>query len=174
MADRGKPIDPQRLKSMAAAVQKQVSRADHILKNMNRFAHSVDESVTDADLGQLRELTIALTDRFAAMQQVKVDFEQPPESPRITTAPFHLINLVCLCLDFCMPAVGDGRCLELSITTAEDRVLVHFNRLAGLSPEVLETFPSDAGNRLLEFLAADLTSASDGKKITLGLPVKLE
>ena len=45
MAERGKPLDPARLKLMAAAVQKQIGRADVILKNMNRFAHSFDETL---------------------------------------------------------------------------------------------------------------------------------
>ncbi|MGD8291766.1 MAG: sensor histidine kinase, partial [Desulfobacterales bacterium] len=43
MANRGKPIDPSRLIKMADAVKKQVGRADEILKNMNRFAHSIDQ-----------------------------------------------------------------------------------------------------------------------------------
>ncbi|MEJ2283420.1 MAG: histidine kinase dimerization/phospho-acceptor domain-containing protein, partial [Desulfobacterales bacterium] len=45
MADRGQPIDPARLKKMSETVKKQVARADEILKNMNRFAHTSDEAV---------------------------------------------------------------------------------------------------------------------------------
>ena len=174
MADRGKPIDPARLKSMAAAVQKQVSRADLILKNMNRFAHSIDETSTDVDLNQILELVITLTDRFAAMQQVEVDLQLPPESPTITTAPFYLINLVCLCLDFSMSAVTDEKRLELTIAEAEDSVLIHFSRLAGLTPELLQTFPTDAEKKLMAVLAADLTAQPGGEKISLRLPNNLE
>ena len=174
MADRGKPIDPERLKSMAAAVQKQVSRADLILKNMNRFAHSSDESVTDVDLGQLLELVIALTDRFAAMQQVKVALQLPPDSPAVTTAPFHLIQLLCLCLDFSMSAAGDKRRLELTIAKTEDGILIHFNGLAGLTPELLKTFPSDSENNLLAVLAADLKVEAGEEKITIRLPNAME
>jgi C4-dicarboxylate-specific signal transduction histidine kinase len=174
MADRGKPIDPARLKSMAAAVQKQVSRADLILKNMNRFAHSIDETSTDVDLNQILELVITLTERFAAMQQVEVDLQLPPESPTITTAPFYLINLVCLCLDFSMSAVTDEKRLELTIAEAEDSVLIHFSRLAGLTPELLQTFPTDAEKKLMAVLAADLTAQPGGEKISLRLPNNLE
>ena len=42
MADRGQPIDPARLKIMAATVQKQIGRADEILKKMNR-KYSVEQ-----------------------------------------------------------------------------------------------------------------------------------
>ena len=174
MADRGKPIDPERLKAMAAAVQKQVSRADLILKNMNRFAHSIDESVTDVDLGRLLELVIALTDRFAAMQQVKVELQLPPESPTVRTAPFHLIQLLCLCLDFSISAAGNEKRLELTIAKTEEGILIHFNKLAALTPELLKTFPSDSENNLLAVLAADLRAGADEEKLTLRLPNTME
>ena len=174
MADKGKPIDPARLKLMAATVQKQIGRADTILKNMSRFAHSIDETVTDVDLNQILELVIALTDRFAAMQQVKVDLQLPSNSPKITTAPFYLINLLGLCLDFSMSAVGDQKRLEISMAKADDGVQIHFGRLAGLTPGLLETFPSVSEKKLLAVLAADLTAQPDAEKITIRLHSKLE
>ena len=85
MADRGKQIDPERLKAMADAVKKQIRRADDIIKNMNRFAHSTDHAVTTVDLNETIELFTALTARFAAMKSVKVDLQLPsnlPPTPR--------------------------------------------------------------------------------------------
>jgi signal transduction histidine kinase len=174
MADRGKPIDPERLKLMAATVQKQIGRADHILKSMSHLAHSTDETFTDVDLNQILELVIALTDRFAAMQQVKVDLQLPTNPTTITTAPFYLINLLCLCLDFSMSAVGDEKRLELTISKTEDSVQIHYRQLAGLTPGRLETFPSDSEKKLLAVLAADLTAQPDSEKITIRLHTKLE
>ena len=174
MAERGKPLDPARLQLMAAKLQKQVGRADLILKNMNRFAHSIDENLADIDLVQLLELALALTARFAAMQRVKVDLQLPSESPTITTAPFYLVNLICLCLDFCMTAAGAEKHLELSVEKTENSVQIHFYRLAALTEELLETFPSNAEKRLLAVLAAELSSQPDDNQITLRLPNKLE
>lgn len=174
MTERGKPLDPARLQLMAATLQKQVGRADLILKNMNRFAHSIDENLADVDLNQLLELIIALTARFAAVQRVKVDLQLPPESPTITTAPFYLVNLIGLCLDFCMAAAGAEKHLELSVVKTEDSVQIHFHRLAALTEELLEIFPSDAEKTLLAVLAAELSSQPDDNQITLRLPNKLE
>jgi C4-dicarboxylate-specific signal transduction histidine kinase len=98
MADRGQPIDPARLKKMAEMVQKQIGRADEILKKMNRFAHSIDETAAEVDLNQTIELVRALTARFAAMRNVSVDLQLPASSLTIPTAPFFLMNLLCLCL----------------------------------------------------------------------------
>ena len=169
MADRGKPIDPARLKLMAAAVQKQVDRADEILKNMNRFAHSIDQTITTIDLNQMFELVIALTARFAAMRGVKVDLQLPGSQLTISTAPFFLMNLLWLCLDFSMSASGDEKRVELVVEETKNSVRIRFRRLAGLSEALLETFPSEREKNLLDVLEADLTVEHGRDEIALRL-----
>ena len=169
MADRGKPIDPARLKIMAAAVKKQIGRADGILNNMNRFAHSIDEIFSEVDLNQTIEQFTALTERFASMRGVKVDLQIPASPITIQTAPFLLMNLLWLCLDFCMSASADEKLLELVVEETENSVRIRFRRLAGLTEALLDTFPSDREKNLLDVLAADLTSEPGSEEIVLRL-----
>ena len=169
MADRGKPIDPARLKIMAATLKKQVGRADGIIMNMNRLAHSIDQTVTTADLDQTIELVIALTDRFAAMRGVKVDLQLPANPLTIKTAPFYLMNLLWLCLDFSMSASGDEKQVELVVEETENSVRIRFRRLAGLSEALLETFPSDREKNLLAVLEAALTADPERAEVVLRL-----
>jgi C4-dicarboxylate-specific signal transduction histidine kinase len=169
MADRGKPIDPARLKIMAAAVKRQVARADEIIKNMNRFAHSIDQTTSTVDLDQTLELFIALTARFAAMRGVKVDLQLPASPLMIPTAPFFLMNLLWLCLDFSMSAGGDEKQVELVVEETENSVRIRFRRLAGLSEALLDTFPSDRENNLLAVLEAALTAEPEREEIALRL-----
>jgi len=169
MADRGKPIDPARLKIMAATLKKQVGRADGIIMNMNRLAHSIDQTVTTADLDQTIELVIALTARFAAMRGVKVDLQLPTNPLTIKTAPFYLMNLLWLCLDFSMSASGDEKQVELVVEETENSVRIRFRRLAGLSAALLETFPSDREKNLLAVLEAALTADPERAEVVLRL-----
>jgi len=169
LADRGKPLDPARLKIMAAAVKNQVGRADGIIKNMNRLAHSIDQTITTVDLDQTIELVIALTARFAAMQGVKVDLQLPASPLTISTAPFYLMNLLCLCLDFSMSASGDEKRVELVVEETENSVRIRFRRLAGLSEALLETFPSDREKILLAALEAALTAEPEREEVVLRL-----
>lgn len=169
MADRGKPIDPARLKIMAATLKKQVGRADGIIMNMNRLAHSIDQTVTTADLDQTIELVIALTARFAAMRGVKVDLQLPANPLTIKTAPFYLMNLLWLCLDFSMSASGDEKQVELVVEETENSVRIRFRRLAGLSEALLETFPSDREKNLLAVLEAALTADPERAEVVLRL-----
>jgi len=169
MADQGKPIDPARLKLMAAAVQKQIRRADEILKNMNRFAHSIDETMAEVNLNQTIELFMALTDRFTTMRGVKVDLQLPESTLTIPTAPFFLMNLLWLCLDFSMSTSGDEKRVELVVEETENSVRIRFRRLAGLTEGLLETFPSDREKNLLDVLQADLTVKHGREEIALRL-----
>ena len=169
LADRGKPLDPARLKMMAAAVKKQVGRGDGIIKNMNRLAHSIDQTITTVDLNQTIELVIALTARFAAMRGVKVDLQLPASPLMIPTAPFFLMNLLWLCLDFSMSAGGDEKQVELVVEETENSVQIRFRRLAGLSKLLLETFPSDRENNLLSVLEAALTAEPEREEVVVRL-----
>ncbi len=169
MADRGQPLVPARLKMMATALQKQIGRANEILNNMNRFAHSIDETVAEVDLNQTIELFMALTDRFAVMRGVKVDLMLPVNPVTIPTAPFYLLNLLWLCLDFCMSASSDEKRVELVAEETKNGVRIRFRRLAGVSESMLETFPSDREKGLLAKLAADLTKDPQGQEIVLRL-----
>ncbi len=169
MADRGMPIDPARLKVMAQTVKKQIGRADGIIKNMNRFAHSIDQTITTVDLDQTIELVIALTARIAAMRGVRVDLQLPGSPVTIPTAPFFLMNLIWLCLDFSMAASGDEKRVELVVEETENSVRIRFRRLAGLSEALLEAFPSEREKNLLAVLAADLTAERSREEIALRL-----
>ena len=172
MADRGVPLDPVRLKTMAEAVKKQIGRADAIIGNMNRFAHSADQTFTTADLAQTIELALAVTARFAVMRGIKIDLQLPQNPVALETAPFSLMNLLWLCLEFCMSASGDEKRVELVAEDTGSGVRIRFRRLAGLSEALLESFPSDREKNLLEMLAAELKVELEHKEIVLELTNK--
>lgn len=169
LADRGVAIDSARLKVMAATIKRQIGRADGIIRNMNRFAHAADHTFTDIELAQTIELFIALTSRFAAMQGIQVELQLPQDPVKFRTAPFILMNLLWLCLEFCMSAAGDQKRIQLVAAEAQGGVRIQFRRLAGLTETLLETFPSDREKGLLEVLGAALTIAEGGDAIVLQL-----
>jgi hypothetical protein len=92
---------------------KQVDRADAIMKNMNRLAHSVDESIKTIDLKDILELLVALSGRFASTRGVAVQPKFNEGPLRLKTSPFFLMNLLWLCLDFAMDAAGEDKMVEL-------------------------------------------------------------
>ena len=169
MANRGKPLDPVRLSSMAATVKGQIGRANKIIMNMNRFTDSIDQKFTTVDLAQTIDLTLSLTARIAAMRGVQVTLK-PPEIPvKFQTAPFHLMNLLWLCLDFSISASGDPKRVEIVAGQAENSIRIHFRQLAGLTKVQSENFLSEPELCLLEVLNADLTVDKESHAIVLQL-----
>ena len=103
-----------------------------------------------------------------------MDLQLPASPLTIPTVPFFLMNLLWLCLDFSMSASGDEKRLELVVDETKNSVRIQFRRLAGLTEELLETFPSDREKNLLDVLSADLTAESGCKEIVLRIPKKVD
>lgn len=72
MAERGMPIQPDRLQAAASSILGQIQRGDTIVKNMNAFAHSTDVSICETDLVETLRLTVALATRLADMKQISL------------------------------------------------------------------------------------------------------
>jgi len=169
MADRGVPFDAARLKTMAEALKKQIRRADAIIGNMNRFAHSTDQPLATVDLAQTIETVLAVTARFVAMRGIKIELQLPENPVALQTPPFFLMNLIWLCLEFAMSAAGDEKQVELVAEAADGRIRIRFRRLAGLSAALLDTFASAREQNLREMLAADFKIELESKEIVLEL-----
>jgi signal transduction histidine kinase len=93
MAERGVPLQPERLKSAANSIQGQIRRGDAIVRNLNAFAHSTDEDVREVDLAEALKLAADLTARFADMRQIKLTVgECGPAS--MVACPFDLTRLL--------------------------------------------------------------------------------
>jgi len=169
MADRGIPSNPERLKLVAAKVKNQVSRGDGILKNLNRFAHSIDVTFKTVELNEIIKLFLSLTDRFAVMRNVAVEAKYPEDPVTIRTAPFFLINLLWECLDFAMEMAGEGRFVEIAAQKTAQGAQIRFGRLENLSAASRNVFPTEGGVGLLNLLGADLMVNAASRELVVDL-----
>jgi C4-dicarboxylate-specific signal transduction histidine kinase len=167
MAEGGAEIEPQRLENMSRAVMKQVSRADGIMKNMNRLAHSVDESIKRIDLNNLLELLVALANRFASTRGVGIELKRNEDPLKLRTSPFFLMNLLWLCLDFAMDAAGEDKIVELVSRKTETGIGVFFKRLGGLAGAPLKPFPAGSEKGLCDLLGAEVELNAANQEIVV-------
>lgn len=103
LAEQGREVNLERLMRLAESLKNQVVLTDGIIKNMNRFSHTVDSFRCAADLGEIMSLTLALSKRTADNEGVRIELRSPEPSVGIHTAPFLLMNLIWLCLKAMMP-----------------------------------------------------------------------
>jgi signal transduction histidine kinase len=118
MAERGMPIQPERLKKAANSIQGQIRRGDTIVKNMNAFAHSADEPVREVDLVETLTLTVALASRLADMKQVRLHIgdTSPVSQP---ANPFDLTRLLHSSLLAAVDSMEAGDTLVVSVKPVE-------------------------------------------------------
>ncbi len=119
MALKGRPLDPERLNQVADRISNQIQRADQLLKQMNRFAHSSDRGEEQVDVYEAVTLAVSLGARLAANQQVDIQIE-PLETPLSLTASFFgTLNLIWQILEAVM-SVMDGEEKVLTIRIFKD------------------------------------------------------
>jgi len=169
MAEQGMAIDPQRLKALSQALMKQVQRADTIVKNMNRFAHSADGSLQTIDLNDVIELLLALSNRIAAMRGITLNPKLNQNPVTIRTSPFLLMNLLWLCLDFAMDAAGGDKVVDLVTEKADAGIQIRFKRVGCPAEVSLQPFPAEREKRLLDLLKAKLEVSTVNREILVKL-----
>jgi len=114
MAERGVPLQPERLKNAANSIQGQIKRGDSIIKNMNAFAHSTDEGVREVNLVEILELTTALATRLADMQQIRLTTGDC-EPVSLSANPFDLTRLLHSSIAAAVDNLDAGDTLSVSV-----------------------------------------------------------
>ena len=170
MAEKGAPFDPGKFKSLAERVGVQIRRADGIVKNMNTFAHSIDDPAKAIDLSGFLEFAQALFARFVVMRGIALESKPIESSLMITTSPFFLLNLIWFCLDFAMDAAGSEKAVGLSAIKTDTGAQIRFMGLKALGEALAGEFPGKNEKTLLEWLKAEIEIAQDRGEIILNLP----
>lgn len=173
MAEKGAPIDRERLKTLARSMGKQIHRADGIVENMNRFAHGVDESAKRIDLHESVALLVALSGRLADMRGIKLAPVYTKEQILITTNLFFLENLLWCFLDFAMEAAGKGKALGIVSERDERGARLRFTGLEHLAERDTDAFPSEREKAMLEALEAGFSFDPKAGEIVITLPEKI-
>jgi signal transduction histidine kinase len=167
---KGSPVDPQRLEVLAGKIRKQVLRADEIIQNMNRFAHSIDEPFRNLDLAQAVAVTVALFRRRAAQRGVSLEIAGTEAPVSVMTDPFLLHFLVWLCLDFAVAVAGVNKKVTLAVDGDLGRGRVVLGALQELTVWPCEAFAQEQTAGLVSALQAELRADLGGKVLEIHLP----
>ncbi len=171
LAERGKPLDPERLKRTAAHITRQVQRANVLIGNLNRFAHSIDEPISTVHLPELISFLVTLAERKATMSGITLEVACREASFSVQTSPFFLLNLLWLCLKALFEAIPPSSVVQIDAQGRDDRVEVRL-RCQGIQPTqtgFVENIRKDA-TPLLSILQAQISMDSSTGDVVLSLP----
>jgi signal transduction histidine kinase len=173
MAEKGKALEPTRLKRLAEDVKHQISRGDRIITSLNTFAHSADRESVAIDLRELLGLLVELSLRYASMRGVHLEIDPSADSIMVTTFPFTLLNLLWFCLDFAITAAGPGKTVALAAEKTGDSARLRFHKLAGMGAAAA-SFPADPPSALARVLNAHIQLDPDSREVAVLLPDKIQ
>jgi len=169
MEEKGVTLNPEKLKKISKKVMEQVKRADGIIQNMNRFGHSVDETVKTIDVIDTMELMIKLSARFSERVGVSFKMGSHFDPIKITTTPFLLQNVIWFCLDNIMNLAKSGDTVSIVVENNGCDVLIRFFGISGLDGMINYDFPAEREAILLEALSGKLQIDNSAGEIVLYL-----
>lgn len=167
-AQKGAAIDLDRLNRVCRQFNKQILRADEIVKNMSRFAHSVDRFEAQVDLHELAVLVGNLAGRLAAMRKLAIVVEPPLTPIMAKNNPFLVQNLIWLCLESAFGVTTAGGTLRLAAECNDGRIGLRIGGIDGLTADFDAQLPAGCAD-LLDASGATLVVDPGKKDITLVL-----
>jgi len=140
MAQKGVPLDTERFSGIVQRIEKQIGRADDIVKSLNTFSHSMDKPEQQIDLDEAVGLALGLGARIIANKSIKVNHTQLAGKLYVNGSLFFLLFLIWSILENVTENLASGAVLNIS--SKEDD-----NKQVCLSFQCEQPFASDFGRQ---------------------------
>ena len=115
MAASGSPISPDMLKNCTESIMEEIQRGFTVIRQMNRFAHSIDTPDASVDLMALLDLVVNLTSYLSFSANTTIAPCDDP-APSVVTCPFILQAVIYAGLVYTYKNTGANVPITLSIT----------------------------------------------------------
>jgi K+-sensing histidine kinase KdpD len=173
LAERGKALDASRVKNLGATIKRQIQRTDQIIRNMNRFSHSVDEPFKEIELVDFLEFILTVSRRLTVAKGVTVALHARDQPIMVVTRPFFFHGLLWRLLEFGMQWVGTSKALAVLPEKRKPGVVVRLEGVETMVPDAGRDFPAPPDLTLLALLEAQLRIDFEEKAMILGMPQRI-
>ena len=165
LADKGSPVDSERLARISRQLGQQVQRADGIVRNLHRLAHSTDTTLASIDLHELMLLLATLHAPLAKVRGVALAIHPVATAALVNNDPFLLETLAGACLEFALHHPAGDR-LEVTVSAGADESRLRFAPLS----DAAAIFPTPDIQLLADRLGATIQLAACNGGLLLTLP----
>lgn len=170
VSGNGKNIDLDLIKNSSQAVVEEVQRGFKTIKQMNVFAHSVDNLLYEIDLGDTIELMVNLSHFLSYSSRVDLNRKETTQG-KIFTCPFLLQHLIYDVLKHAYRLVGHKGLLSVTVLHEEKRHAVIFDNV---SHDEKTSFPDERVQDIALVLGVTISTGEDGNGIVLDIPATLK
>ena len=173
LSRKGTPLDTERIDTLADRCCRQIVRADGIIKDLNRFSHSVDDPLKQVDLLDVMNMTLSLSGRFARLKGVMMELNPSSPNVAVTTNPFFLSHLLWLCMEFALDAAGEDKRITIDIKEQGSEIRICFTGLCTGSYEPRKALFAETGKEIMAYLNASLKADEENRRICITMPTIL-
>jgi len=171
MASMGTPIEPGMLKSCTGSIMEEIQRGFATIRQMNRFAHSIDTPVQSVNLVDLLDLVINLSGYLSFCGKTCL---QPCEdvTPIALTSPFLLQAVVYETLIYSFKHTGPGVEITISLQRRDDsawRII-----FPGFNVNKLQVFPDVVTKAMAASIGVAIHCDSAADRLELDVPLMIE
>ena len=89
-------------------IQEQVKRSVKLTTQLNKFSHLADESKAEVELNDFIEHLVFLTQRFARLQNVELQYQPSDKAVNFNTFPIQLQMAIYNCIAYFLNHAADG------------------------------------------------------------------
>lgn len=114
-ARAGSPLDAAKLQSLQERIARQTRRGIEIVKNLNRFAHGVDEPVVRFEMNAVIGNLVSLVQRLAELRKVRLSVRYAGRDTYVTSSPFRLQQALFYCLERFLRCASPGSEIVLAV-----------------------------------------------------------
>jgi hypothetical protein len=120
MAQKGKPIDAERFSTIVQRIEKQIARADNIVKSLNAFSHSMDKPEQQIDLDEAVTLALGLGARIIANKGIQVNHSASANKLYLNGSLFFSLSLIWSILENITENLASGTVLNIFSKEEDD------------------------------------------------------
>ncbi len=171
MASNGDPIAPDMLKSCTSSIMEEIQRGFVTIRQMNRFAHSVDAPVVSVDLMDVLDLVSNLSEYLAFTGKTHLRAPDGIKAEALT-CPFMLQAIVYQALVYHFQHVGPGSEITLSIQPHNDsawRIV-----FSGFRVKPFQVFPDTRMGQLASLIQVTMHWDRAADRLELHVPRSIE
>jgi hypothetical protein len=114
----GRGQEPEKLKKLAASIDRQVKKGTEIMQRLSSFSHATDEETASFDLTALTENVSALARRRATLAGCRLEMDLPDEAIRLSGNPFTTQRAIFIGIELVVELLEAGDTVALNLTGA--------------------------------------------------------
>jgi signal transduction histidine kinase len=165
-ADDDGVVKIKHLQRIVEKIERQTKRGATIIHRMNSFAHSVDESEKDLELGDLVNNVIALAKRMAERRRVQLEASPPSNTVPIRASAFQVQQAIYLSIQQLVAIVPEGDKIAISSALEGSEARVEVLGIKGDSSRAIDLTYLEI---LMEELGGSVDSTTENGKATIRL-----